>query len=172
MHRRMCAFGLILLTVATSSSILLACGDKFLISNRGTRFQRAGALREPAAILIYTNPASELQQVLGGATLDATLRKAGYRPTMVATPDDFEKALNRSGWDLVLVSAADATAVSSRLPKNVAVVPVVVNATNAELMQTRKQYKIVLKAPAKGQSLLSVIDEALRDKRKLPRKSM
>src|SRR4030095_6994213 len=94
MMKRLCAFGLALLTVANSSGVLLACGDKFLVANRGTRFQRAAAPREPAAILIYTNPESQL---LAGAPVDATLRKAGYRPTTVETSDEFEKALNRGG---------------------------------------------------------------------------
>src|SRR5262245_152464 len=98
MTNRLCAFGLALLTIANSSSVLLACGDKFLVSTRGTRYQRAAAPREPAAILIYTNPESELPKVVAGASVDATLRKAGYRPTTVATSDEFEKALNRGGW--------------------------------------------------------------------------
>ena len=163
MTKRLCAIGLALLTVAHSSDVLLACGDKFLVSNRGTRFQRAAARREPAAILIYTNPGSHL---LAGEPVDATLQKAGYRPTTVETSGEFEKAMNRGGWDLVLVSAENAQAVSKRLPGNVVVVPFFFNATNTESKQIRKQYKVVLKAPAKSQSFLEAIDEALAQRPK------
>ena len=36
---------------------LLACGDKFLVTGRGTRFQRPKNARA-ASVLIYANPAS------------------------------------------------------------------------------------------------------------------
>ena len=64
MRKRPCAAGLLLLIGVSSGDVLLACGDKFLVSSRGTRFQRAAVAREPASILIYTNPASELPKVL------------------------------------------------------------------------------------------------------------
>jgi len=163
MSRRLYAAGLLLLIGISSSNILLACGDKFLVSMRGTRFQRAAVARDAAAILIYTNPASEIPKVLASFPLDATLTKAGYRPTIVATSDEFEKALSRGGWELVLVGMADAQGVSQRLRGDVVpvVLPVVFNGTSSELKATKKQYAVVLKAPAKSQSFLSAIDEAL-----------
>jgi hypothetical protein len=169
MTRRVCAFGMILLTVVSSCGVLLACGDKFLVANRGTRFQRAAAPREPAAILIYTSPAAEL---MAGAAVDTTLQKVGYRPTTVGTTTDFEKALERGGWDIVLVSVLNAPAVSKRLPNNVVVVPVVFNATSTELKEAKTQYKVVVKAPVKSQSLLEAIDEALALRPKPQRKAI
>ena len=41
------------------------------------------------------------------------------------------------------------------------VLPVVVNATTAEMKQTKQQYAIVLKAPTKSRTFLAVVDEAL-----------
>ena len=163
MSRRLYAAGLLLLIGIGSGNIFLACGDKFLVSSRGTRFQRAAVAREPATILIYTNTAPELPKALGSIPVDATLAKAGYRPTTVSTTDEFEKALSRGGWDLVLVGMADAQAVSQRLRGDVVpvVLPVVLNSTPSELRETKKLYPVVLKAPAKSQSFLLAIDEAL-----------
>jgi hypothetical protein len=163
MSRRVRAAGLLLLIGSSSGDILVACGDKFLVSSRGTRFQRAAVAREPASILIYTNPASELPKMLASISVDATLTKAGYRPTTVATSAEFEKALSRGGWDLVLVGMADAQGVSKRLRGDQvpAVLPVVFNPTSSELSESKKLYPVVLKAPAKSQSFLSAIDEAL-----------
>ena len=163
MSKRPCAAGLLLLISISSGNVLLACGDKFLVSSRGTRFQRATVARGPASILIYTNPASELGKVLASIPVNATLTKAGYRPTTVATSDEFEKALSRGGWDLVLVGMADAQGVGKRLRGDLvpAVLPVVFNPTASELRETKKLYRVVLKAPAKSQSFLSAIDEAL-----------
>jgi hypothetical protein len=163
MSKRLRAAGLLLLIAINPGDILLACGDKFLVSSRGTRFQRAAVAREPASILIYTNPASELPKVLASIPVDATLTKAGYRPTTVTTSDELEKALSRGGWDLVLVGMADARAVSKRLRGEIvpAVLPVVFNPTSSELSESKKLYPVVLKAPAKSQSFLSAIDEAI-----------
>lgn len=163
MSKRLCAVGLLLLIGINSANILLACGDKFLVSSRGTRFQRAAVARGPASILIYTNPASELPKALANIPVDATLAKAGYRLTTVATSDELDKALSHGGWDLVLVGMADAPGVSKRLRGDhaPAVLPVVLNPTTSELRETRKLYPVVLQAPAKSQSFLSTIDEAL-----------
>jgi len=158
--RRAFVIGLIA-TVAAGSVDLGACGDKFLVSSRGTRHQQAPAVRKPAAILMYTNPASEVTKALASVPVDATLRSVGYRPTVVGTPAEFEKALSQGGWDLILVGLADAEAARKRVQSNAGVVPVVVNATAAEMKQTRQKYPFVLSAPTKSRTFLAVVDEAL-----------
>jgi len=115
MKKRICAACLVLLIVHTSANLLLACGDKFLVSSRGTRYQKAPIKREPHTILIWANPTSELPKGLSGVPVDETLRKVGYRPTTVTTAAEFDSALNRGDWDVVIVGAADAQAVSNRL---------------------------------------------------------
>jgi hypothetical protein len=163
MNRRLYTAGLLILLGIGSANILLACGDKFLVTSRGTRFQRAAVAREPAAILIYMNQASELPKVLASLPIDATLTKVGYRSTTVATSDEFENALSRGGWDLVVVDIADALHASQGLRGDVApvVLPVAFNVTAADLKQTGKQYPVVFKGPAKSQAFLLAIDEAL-----------
>ena len=161
MRKALCAASLVILMGISSVNIILACGDKFLVSTRGTRYQQAPAVRKPAAILIYTNPGSEVPKALAGVPVDATLRSVGYRPTTVGTPAEFEKALSQGGWDLILVGLADAEAARKRVQGNTGVLPVVVNATTAEMKQTKQQYAVVLKAPTKSRMFLAVVDEAL-----------
>ena len=149
-----------------SVSLVFACGDKYLISGRGTRFQRAPVPRQPAAILIYSNPASEVPRALAGVPVEATLRKVGYRPTTVDTSAEFEKALSGGGWDLVLVGLADAQAVSQRVQSKSGVLPVVLNASAAEMKQSRKLYPVVFKGPSKSQTFLDAVDESLASRPK------
>ena len=153
---------------------LMACGDKFLVVSRGTRFERAAPVRRPAAILVYANPASALPKALANLPVDAVLRKAGYRPTMVATKAAFQQALSRGRWDLVVVDVTDSQAVTSLLAPDSApvVLPVVYNATNAELKQIKKQYVHVLRSPTKNQSFLDAIDEALSSRSSSDRKPL
>jgi DNA-binding NtrC family response regulator len=155
---RSLAVGVLVLAGAASGTELLACGDKFLVVSRGTRFQRSAAARRPANILVYLNPAG-----LGKVSVDATLSKAGYRPTTVAGADAFDKALRQGGWDVVLVDLADGAAIRARLQgrDGPVVLPVAQDATDASLARAKKEYARVVKAPLKTHALLEAVDEAL-----------
>jgi hypothetical protein len=162
MTKRMLFAGFLLLGATATGRDLLACGDKFLVVGRGTRFQRASA-RIPASILVYANPTSNLPKALANLPVDATLRKAGYKPTTVTSSTDLDTALGRGGWDLVVADVADTQALTARLHggSGPLMLPVVYNATNSELAQARKQYAHVLKSPTKNQSFLDAIDDVL-----------
>jgi len=143
---------------------LLACGEKFRVGTRLTRFQQPPRARDAASILIYANPA--LSKALAGVPVDQALRKAGYKPTSVTSPKEFQAALDRGGWDLVLLDVGDSGAAIARAPVANApvVVPVIFNASKAELAAAKKQHPHALKGPIKSQSLVHAIDDALADK--------
>lgn len=163
MKLRSSALALLLVVGTASSADLLACGDKFLITGRGTRFQRATPPRKPASILVYASPASNLLRALPNMPIDTALRQAGHRSTWVSTEEGLEKALLRGGWDLVLVDAAESGIVSSRLQGDSAPVllRVVYGTTRTEFQHAKKQYRSVLRAPTKNRAFLDTIDEAL-----------
>ena len=52
MRKTLLALGILVIYGVTSGE-LLACGDKFLVASRGTRYQRAGQARQGASILVY-----------------------------------------------------------------------------------------------------------------------
>jgi hypothetical protein len=160
---RSAAVALLLVAGSLLTGDLLACGDKFLVVSRATRFQRASVPRQPAAILVYANPASNLPAALANVPVEATLRKAGYRPTSVASADEFDRALSQGGWDLVLVDVAESQALRGRVHGDSApaVLPVVYNPTRTEWKQVKTQYPSVLRSPTKTQAFLDTIDEAL-----------
>jgi hypothetical protein len=154
--------GLLIASGVATGGDLIACGDKFLIVSRGTRFQRA-SMRTPASILVYADPASNLPKALANVSVDATLRKAGYKPTTVTSAAEFDAALVRGGWDLVLVDVMQSQVVSNRVRGAAApmVLPVVYSGGGTGLAQARKQFPLVLKSPTKSQGFLDTIDEAL-----------
>jgi hypothetical protein len=61
---------------------LSACGNKFLVVSRNTRFKHAPAPRSQAAILLYADPKSNVPRALANVMVDATLRKVGYKPKL------------------------------------------------------------------------------------------
>ena len=154
----------LLLGMIGAGEPLFACGEKFRMANRLTRFQQPPRARASASILIYANPA--LSKALAGLPVDETLRKAGYKPTSVASPKDFQAALDRGGWHLVLLDLADSSAAIARSPvaNPPVVLPVAFKATRAELDAAKKQHAHVLNGPVKSQSLVDAIDDALAEK--------
>lgn len=166
MNMRTAAVGILcLVSISTGAipQVVQACGDKYLIPSRGTRFQRAAPNRTPATILVYANPASGLPKTLADLPIEETLRKAGYKPTSITTADQLDAALRQGGWDLVLIDAVDGQAVSRKLQGGNApsVLPVVYKTSGIDASQARKQYLCVLKSPVKCQSFLDSVDEAL-----------
>ncbi len=163
----------VLLCAATWGADLLACGDKFLVVSRGTRFQRAGLARKGANILVYASASSTLSTTLAKAEPDTTLLKAGYMPTLAQGASELDEALRQGGWDLVVADLTDSTAVRGRLQGNKGpmILPVLLNATGTELAQAKKDYQRVLKGPVKSQAFLQAVDDALALKEKLRTKS-
>ena len=168
MNRRLLA---VFVIFAGIGGDLLACGDKFLIASRGTRYQRAALARQPASILVYSNPASGLPKAIG--PVDAALSKVGYKPTSVASAEEFDKALRQGGWDLVVTDLADGQAIRGRLQGADApfLLPVAYNVPNADVAQAKKDYQRVLKGPVKNQAFIDAIDDALALREKLRAKS-
>jgi hypothetical protein len=163
MNTPVVAAALVLLVSVGTSDTLLACGEKFLMGSRGTRFQRPAKIRQSAAILVYANPALNLPKALANVPIEAALRKAGHRPTVVTSPEAFSSALSQGGWDLVLADVSDSQALTGRArnANSPIVLPVLYNPTGAELAAARKQHARILKAPTKNQSFIDAIDDAL-----------
>src|SRR5262245_2815000 len=97
----------IVFMAVSATGDLLACGDKFLVPTRSVRIGLTPAVRQEAAVLFYVNPATALPAVLAKLSVDPAVRKAGYRPTLVATAEELDQRLREGRWDVVLIDLAD-----------------------------------------------------------------
>jgi hypothetical protein len=167
MRKTLLALGVLVIYSITSGE-LLACGDKFLVASRGTRYQRPGQARETASILIYLPPSSALPKAFARVSEDVT-RKAGYRLVNVSNTSELDQALKQGGWDLLLTDLADSQAVRGRVTGAAAplVVPVAYQVTGTELAQAKKDYQKVLKGPIKTYAFLAALDDVLAYRAKL-----
>jgi hypothetical protein len=172
MRKRLLVLGVLVLSGVGASGDLLACGDKFLVVSRGTRYQRAGQARHAASILVYLPATSTLPKAFERVSEDQT-KKAGYRLVSVANTNELEQALRQGGWDLLLTDLADSQTVRGRVTGTGApmVVPVAYQATGTELAQAKKEYQRVLKGPIKTHAFLAAIDDALALRAKLRTKT-
>lgn len=148
---------------AGASTELFACGNKFLVASRGTRFGRVAIARQEATILVYANPASAMPKTVGEVPVELILRLAGYLPTTVTDPEEFDQALRQGGWDLVLADLDDSAALRGRMQGDGApiVLPVLYEPTRSVLAQAKEDYGHALKAPFKSQRFLQTIDDAV-----------
>ena len=148
--------------VLVASPPLSACGDKFLVPNRGTRLQRA-PLERHAAILVYSRTPGGLSRSLADADVTRALQKVGYKPTAVTTPAEFARALTGGGWEVVLVNGADAAAARAELSGTTppAILPIFENPSRDEFSAAKLAYAVVIKAPVKHQTLLDAVDRAI-----------
>ena len=129
-----------------SSGELLACGDKFLSSGRGTRYQRPKDARA-ASVLIFATPAPGSASPLQPERVESVLKYGGHRLTTVATIDQLTAILQAGRFDVVL-TANEATAVVQRLLGSSPEAAVLVS----------------LDPSSKGRSLLKAVDKAVEQR--------
>lgn len=145
---------LLTLIVGPVSENALACGDKFLVAGRGTRYQRPKTARA-ATVLIYADPNSTTAAVLKSAKLETALKREGHRSTLVETTDQLAAILAGGRFDVVLTSAGVAATVQ-RLVGHVPDAAVIV----------------ALDAQPRGRSLVEAIDRAVQQRDKTLRKAL
>jgi hypothetical protein len=139
---------------------LLACGEKFLVAGRGTRYQRPKNFRA-ASVLIYANPSTGLDAALKKIPVESVLKREGHRLTTAVTPEQLSVVL-ASGWfDVVLAASSDATAVERLLGGRPDAPIVLTFCVKGQEKPVAEGAACALKAPPKEHRLLAAIDKAV-----------
>jgi hypothetical protein len=152
MKRRLALIALVAVVAASATVDLFACGDKFLVLSRGTRYQRPKNARA-ASILIYADPSSGLPAALKHVRADAVLKQEGHRTTTVETPEQLSAVLAGGRFDVVLAAASTAPNVERLLGGDPA-----------------RAVVVTLDGKTKPGALLSAIDRAVEQRDKTARK--
>jgi len=147
---------------ALAGSDVLACGNKFLVTSRGTRFGKVPIARQEAKILVYAPPNSALTNALGKIPVSTLLTEVGYKPTTVSAPEELDSALRLGGWNLVL---ADTSALPRRLEESdvPAILPVLHEPSRTQLAEAKATYGQVIKSPTKSQRFVESVDIAVAE---------
>ena len=100
-------FGVLVVVLAFAiPGELLACGDKFLIAGRGTRYQRPKTARA-ASVLIYADPSSAVAATLKKAKVESLLKLEGHRATMVQSLEELSAIVSSGRYDVILTANSD-----------------------------------------------------------------
>lgn len=137
-------FGALVVIIAVAmTGDLFACGDKFLVGGRGTRYQRPKNARA-ASVLIYADPASAVAASLKKAKVESLLKLEGHKATKVQTLEQLSTVMSTGRYDVILTANSDSASVQ-RLLANVPDAAVVVGVDDL----------------VKNRSLLHAIDKAV-----------
>ena len=165
MNHRIRLVGLVAALGLCSGADVLACGDKFLVAGRGTRYQRPKSFRA-ASVLIYANPSSGLPAALGKLPVESVLKHEGHRSTMVETFDQLSAVLAGGRYDVVLAASSVINAVKDLLgagPDAPTVVALCIKGGGPASPEGRPSVPCV-KAPPRERSLLEAIDKAVEQR--------
>jgi DNA-binding NarL/FixJ family response regulator len=134
---RMRKLGVLVVVLGALSTDLLACGDKFLVAGRGTRYQRPKTARA-ASVLIYADPASAVAANLKKAKVESVLKLEGHRATKVQTLQELSAVVSTGRYDVILTASSDSANVQKLVkpsPDAAIVVPVDELVKNRSLLQ-------------------------------------
>lgn len=162
MRARIAAVSVVVAAVLLAGVDLFACGDKFLVVGRGTRFQRPKGARA-ASVLFYASPASGLTAMLKAMPVDSVLKREGHRATSVTTPEQLFAALAGGHFDVIFADAADAKTVERLLaghPDAPTLLPFC-DGTKSTSVAVDQKGAFCVTIPPKERSILEAIDQAV-----------
>ena len=114
-RRRLGALVVILAVGMTGD--LFACGDKFLVGGRGTRYQRPKNARA-ASVLIYADPGSAVAASLKKAKVESLLKLEGHKATKVQTLEQLSTIMSSGRFDVILTANSDSASVQRLVAAN------------------------------------------------------
>lgn len=142
---------------------LLACGDKFLVSGRGTRYQRPKNARA-ASVVIYANPASGFAAAVGKLPVESVLKREGHRSTSVETLEQLSALLAGGRFDIVLAASSVVDAIKGVLGTTTDAPVLVAFCEKGQERPQAGKSTLCVKAPPKEGPLLQAIDKAVAER--------
>ena len=142
------------------ASSAMACGDKFLIIGRASRYQGRYVAIHPATILLYGPKAA------GDRDVDVAriLKRAGHRVDYEPAVERFDAAVRAKAYDFVIVAldgVADAEKRTRAAESNALVVPIIYASSDDEVKQIAREYECIANSEKKQRSFLAVLDDAM-----------
>jgi ABC-type amino acid transport substrate-binding protein len=170
MKEKIMRVGVAILVVSASvllqgTDIAQACGDKFLLVGRSTKFHQAYAAIYPASIIVFAQSQRSAAKAIRDPRLQSDLKKAGHRVSIAEDETALARALESDRIDLVLTDAADADRIArqaSNAPAKPRVLPVMYQPTPEEAKDVEQRYQCRLTSSDRTDKFLAAIDDAMK----------
>jgi hypothetical protein len=162
MKRSLLVLGVVVgLGLVGANTPAAACGDKIVDISQGVKFQRALGVN-PATILVYVDADRVKRPV---KRLVASLSRVGHDVDLVTDQQVVIEALRRSEYDLVIAELGEVALMETVLVPGSSpprLIPLVLDASDAELALATEDHPYVLSVPGRDNEQILTVDEALR----------
>jgi CheY-like chemotaxis protein len=141
-----------------------ACGDKFLVKHGTLAKARCMAGLKTGSILIYRDPTSKVAEKALGKDLERTLVNSGNTVVVAESREEFESALAKNDFDVVLTDYAAAQGAERSLKsagKKARIVPVVEKDNESEVRSAKERFGSVIKDADRTSTKTLIINEVL-----------
>lgn len=165
MKRIICTVMLCAIFILSSSAISVACGQKFLVKNRGVSKSQCYLTDKPGNILIYSSSGINNNASALNKNLHRALTGAEHNVIVVGTQDEFENAVKNDDFDLILCeySAIEEVEISLREVENtVRILPAVDNENEKEKKSAKEKYGTVIKNSDRTSTKILTVNKVLR----------
>jgi hypothetical protein len=143
MFRRLCSLILIVITLSSLCTDVLACGDKFLRVGRSPRFRNYASVH-PSPILVFAPRWTRH----GISEFEHMLTRAGHTPVTVTTADGLSQAFAARKYAVIITGYDDAVNVRQQLeaiPSSPALLPLLYKATKKAEAEASATYRCLLR---------------------------
>jgi len=171
--KRMFGLMVVAATVFAAGPELDACGDKSL-SAGGIRFQRAAAARNPASVLAYVRPNSQMATATRQLKLQGWLGVVGHRYHEVASLSELRTSIETGQFNIVVADLGEIGTLERSLGPSsarVVLVPVAGKLTKAETRAAQQQHRFLITVSSRVNEYLDTIHNAVRLGSASPRKA-
>jgi AmiR/NasT family two-component response regulator len=162
---------MMLIALVQGADGIQACGDKFLLVGRGVKFRQAYAAIYPATIVVYAQTQRGAAKAIRDPRLQADLKAAGHRVTIVEDDGALARTLESERVDLVLTDVADAERIApqaSAAPSHPQVLPVMFEPSKEQAKAVEARYNCRLTTSDRADRYLAAIDDAMKTRKKKP----
>jgi hypothetical protein len=151
---------------ASSDTLLHACGAKFLVSSRGAHYQRVLASIQPTRVLWYwKQDDATKEEDRWNPDASKMMEEVGHTVDVAHDADAFLAAARDGDFDVLIVPIDEArrlrTGMAS-LPRESAVLPVMLFPTRSVYSEALQEFDVVLKLPTTSAKLLAALEKARR----------
>lgn len=160
------AIGIVVVTVVShvGAPVLEACGAKFLVATRSSRFQRMQRATRPANILLYQHSAEagvvEFLDKLGGM-----LDGVGHKVTLVDSETALRRAVQTGSVNIVMMHLDQARRLRDDLKSwspSTSILPMRELLTRTEIARAKEEFGHMLALPTKDTQMFAVVQAAYR----------
>ena len=151
------------------ASDAVACGDKYLVRGSGLGYLLAFPASQAASILMYNREGAPATATMNDPKLQSTLQLHGHSYRTVSDWSKFLALLQTGDYNLVLADISDAPAIRKEMAvagSKALIVPLMHEASRAEAKIARKEYRYILRTPARASRLAMKIDVVAAEKDK------